>query len=127
MPTRWSGSIRSTALLAACAVASCGVFKKPDQETQAIVDRRVVGISMGDFIDSFGRPNNRSEQLDGTTAYYWVSKLASVPNGFAPLDNAVCTLSIIADARGRIVSAQVVLDDPGNTSASQCEALFKTK
>ena len=101
--------------------------QKPDQETQAIIDQRLVGMPMGDFIDGFGRPHNRSEQLDGTTAYFWVSKLAGAPNGFAPLDNAICSLSIVADARGRIVSAQVVLDDPGQTTASRCEALFKKK
>jgi hypothetical protein len=127
MPTHWSRSIRSAVLLAPCALAACGIFDKTDQGTQAILDQRLVGMPMGDFIDGFGMPRSRSGQLDGTTAYFWMSKVDGTASGFAPIDNASCSLNIVADARGRIISAQVVLDDPGQSTSSRCEALFKKK
>jgi hypothetical protein len=127
MPRRWSRSIRSTVLLVPCLLTACGIFGQTDQGTQTIIDQRLIGMPMGEFIDSFGVPRNRSQQLDGTTTYYWASKGAGASTGFAPLDDASCSLTIVADTRGRIISAQVILDDPGPNTSSLCEALFKKK
>jgi hypothetical protein len=126
MPTRWSRPIRTAVLLSLGSVAACGIFK-PDEETQAIINRRIVGISIGDFADAFGVPGRRSEQVDGTTTFLWMSSIGVPSTGFAPLDDARCVLTINADARGRIVSAQVVRDDLGRATASRCDALFKAK
>ena len=76
MPRRWSRSIRSAVLLAPCALTACGIFDRTDQGTQAIIDQRLVGMPIGDFIDDFGAPRKRSPQLDGTTTYFWASKRA---------------------------------------------------
>jgi hypothetical protein len=129
MPERFARFIRASAVLALYSVAACSdlqndLFKK-DEETQAIVNRRVIGMAVGDFFDTFGTAWSRAEQPDGSISYIWKSRTGPVPNGFAPLDDAVCTLRFVADKRGKIATVEVVLDDPGQTTSSRCGALFK--
>jgi hypothetical protein len=50
-----------------------------------------------------------------------------VPSGAALLDDAVCTLKIFADKQGRIVSTEILLDDPGQYTTSRCRAVFQSK
>jgi len=126
MPKRWSCLSRTAMFLLLCSVAACGIFKT-DEETQAIINRRIVGISIGDFADAFGSPDRRSPQVDGTTSFVWMSRTGPASTGFAPLDDVRCVLAIVADGRGRIVTAQVVRDDLGQGGASRCDAVFKAK
>ena len=126
MSERWARVGRAGFLLAVVSIAACGVFKK-DEETQTVVTQRVIGMPVGQFFDTFGPARTRAEQPDGSVAYFWTSSIGAVPSGAAQLDNAVCTLKIFADKQGRIVSAEILLDDPGQYTASRCDAVFKPK
>ena len=107
------------------AVAGCSVFKT-NEEAQAVINQRVIGMQVGDFFDRYGRPKLREAQADGTTEYAWISAITATPNsGYYGLDDRTCTMRIIADRNGRIVSATILQDMPGRTSTSRCLELFK--
>ena len=109
------------------AVASCGVFKK-DEDVQAVVNNRVIGISTGDFLDQYGAWRQRTELLDGTTEFSWTSATAArTAAGVVGLDDRTCTLRIVVAKNGKIASADVVYDNPGRTSTSRCAELFGAK
>jgi hypothetical protein len=126
MSQRWARVCRALFLPAVFCIAACGVLQK-DADTQAVVNQRVVGMPVGQFFDSFGPARTRAEQPDGSVAYFWMSKIGAVPTGAALLDDAVCTLKIFADKQGKIVSAEILLDDPGQYTSSRCGAVFKPK
>ena len=107
-------------------LAACGVFKS-NEEAQAIINRRVVGMPAGEFFQTFGVARNRSEQLDGTITYDWTSSIGAAAAGPNGLDERTCTLRIVADRRGRVATAEVVLDNPGRFSTSRCGEMFKAK
>jgi len=109
------------------ALAACGVFKNND-EVQAIVNRRIVGMSVGDFIDRYGPPRTRSEKLDGAMEYDWISPVPYVKPGpgVEGLNDRVCKLDFTADRRGRIDSVVVRFDAPGLKSTSRCGEIFAT-
>jgi hypothetical protein len=119
--------VRAAAMLLISSLAACAVFQHSEETTQVIVNRRLVGMSIGDFFETFGSPRNRTEMLDGSTAFDWKSRSGAVPAGFAGLDDLACTLRIVADKRGRIATADVVRDDPGRVSSSRCGELFEAK
>jgi hypothetical protein len=118
--------------IAAClvllgAVAGCGLFKS-NEEAQATINQRVTGMAAGDFFQQFGTWRTRSEQPDGSTEYAWVSAAGPTPSsGFYGLDERTCTLRVSAGKNGRIVSADIVLDNPGRVSTSRCGEIFKAK
>jgi hypothetical protein len=126
IPERLPRVCRAGLLLLAGAVSACSVFKN-DEETQVTVSKRVVGMPVGQFFDTFGPARTRAEQPDGSVAYFWMSKIGAVTTGAAQLDDAVCTLKIFADKQGKIVSAEILLDDPGQYTTSRCGAVFKPK
>ena len=107
------------------AVAGCSVFKT-NEEAQAVINQRVIGMRVGDFFDRYGRPKLREAQADGTTEYAWISEITATPNsGYYGLDDRTCSMKIIAAKDGRIVTASIVQDMPGRTSTSRCLELFK--
>ena len=107
------------------AVAGCSVFKT-NEEAQAVINQRVIGMPVGDFFDRYGRPKLREAQADGTTEYAWVSAITATPNsGYYGLDDRTCSMKIIAAKDGRIVTASIVQDMPGRTTTSRCLELFK--
>jgi len=107
------------------AIAGCSVFKN-NEEAQAVINQRVVGMPVGDFFDRYGRYRLRDGQADGTVEYSWVSEITAPPNsGFYGQDDRTCTVKLIADKNGRIVSATILQDMPGRTSTSRCLELFK--
>ena len=109
------------------ALAACGVFKK-DEEVQAVVNNRVIGMAAGDFFDQFGVWRQRTELLDGTTEFSWTSATASrTAAGFVSLDDRTCTLRIIVAKNGKITSAEVIYDNQGRVSTSRCAELFRAK
>ena len=126
-----SPEFQSAALRAAAAVsllvalAGCSVFKT-DEETQAVVNQRVVGLPVGAFFDRYGPAKRREQQADGTTEYAWISAIGATPNsGYYGLDDRTCSLRIVAAKDGRIVTASIIEDMPGRTSTSRCLELFK--
>ena len=108
------------------AVAGCSVFKT-NEEAQAVINQRVIGMPVGDFFDRYGRPKLREAQADGTTEYAWVSAIeARPPNaGWYGQDDRYCELKLVAAKDGRIVTASIVQDMPGRTTTSRCLELFK--
>ena len=107
------------------AVAGCSVFKT-NEEAQAVINQRVIGMPVGDFFDRYGRPKLREAQADGTTEYSWMSEIAATPNsGYYGLDDRTCAMKIIAGKDGRIITASIVQDMPGRTTTSRCLELFK--
>jgi hypothetical protein len=107
------------------AVAGCSVFKT-NEEAQAVINQRVIGMRVGDFFDRYGRPKLREAQADGTTEYAWISEITATPNsGYYGLDDRTCSLKIIAAKDGRIVTVTIVQDMPGRTTTSRCLELFK--
>jgi hypothetical protein len=117
---------RGAALLLLCGLAACSVFKN-NEEAQAVVNQRVIGMPAGDFFQAFGPARSRSEQLDGSTSYDWISSTGKVAAGPGWLDDRTCTLRVVADKRGRIATADVILDNPGRVSTSRCGEMFKAK
>ena len=114
-------------LLLLCSFAGCSMFKH-SEETQAIINKNVTGMSVGDFFQRYGRWRTRSEQLDGSTDYNWASALGPTPNaGVLGLDDRVCTLHIVATRDGKIATADIVLDNPGRVSTSRCREVFDAK
>ena len=112
-------------LLLLCAAAGCSVFKS-NEEAQAVINRRVVGMPVGDFFQQFGNWKGRAEQTDGSTEFAWVSAITKPPNsGYYGLDDRTCTLRIVAARNGQISEASIVQDMPGRTSTSRCGEMFK--
>ena len=106
-------------------LAACGLFKNNDQ-VQAIVSKRVIGMPVGDFIDRYGPPRTRSERLDGSMEYDWISSVPYVRPGpgVEGLNDRVCKLDFTADRGGRIDSVVVRFDAPGLKSTSRCGEIF---
>ena len=104
-------------------LSGCEIFKKSDG-VQAIVNQRVVGTQIGDFFDRFGPAYTRGEQEDRSTIYLWISTVGPVPAGYIGLDDRTCTLRITANPNGKIVTAEVAVDNPGRTSLSRCGEIF---
>ena len=105
------------------ALGGCEVFKK-SEEVQNIVNRRVVGMRVGAFLDRYGPYYKRTELEDGTTVYNWISQVGPVANGQVGLDDKTCTLRFTADKGGRIVAVDVAVDNPGHVSLSRCGEIF---
>ncbi|MEP7301832.1 MAG: hypothetical protein ABI699_09915 [Caldimonas sp.] len=126
LPPRVPGRA-AAALLLAAVLAGCGLFKH-NEEAQAIVGQRVVGLSAGDFFQQFGAWRTRAERLDGTTDYDWVS--AGSPRtdaAYAGLYEGTCRLRVVVDKGGKIALAEIVLDNPGRQSTSRCSEVFRAK
>ncbi len=115
------------ALLLLAALAACGVLKK-DEEVQGVINKRVIGMSAGDFFERFGAWRQRAELLDGTTEFSWTSAIgASTAAGSIALDDRTCTLRVIAAKNGKIASADVMYDNQGRVSTSRCGELFRAR
>lgn len=112
------------AAAAALLLAGCSVFKS-NEEAQAIVTQRVVGMPAGAFFDAYGRWKNRVELPNGGTAYQWQSGVGSAPPGIYGPDDRTCFMRIFADRNGRIESATILNDNPGRVSTSRCGELFR--
>ena len=106
-------------------IAGCSVFKT-NEEAQAVITQRAVGMSVGDFFERYGSWKARQVQPDGAVEYAWISATTAPPNnGFYGLDDRTCSLKLVADKNGRILSASLVQDMPGRTTTSRCMEIFK--
>ena len=111
------------ALALACVLFSgCGIFK-PNEETATIISSRALGMPVGEFFDRYGRPQRREETGNGAMEYIWVSAVAPT-QGWASVDDQVCSLRLNADNRGRISAAAVMYDGQGKTRTSRCAEIF---
>jgi hypothetical protein len=122
-PTAASRAAATLSLL--LAIAGCSVFKT-NEEGQAALNQRVVGMSVGDFFERYGSWKTRQVQPDGAVEYAWISAIGPTTNsGYYGLDDRTCSVRIIADKNGRILTASIVEDMPGRTTTSRCTEIFK--
>jgi hypothetical protein len=126
IPESPTAALRAAAIVALLlGAAGCSVFKT-NEEAQAAINQRVVGMQAGDFFDRFGRAKIRDPQSDGTIEYQWISPMGETRNsGYYGLDDRTCTLRIVAGKDGKIQSAIILQDMPGRTSTSRCLEMFK--
>ena len=105
-------------------LSGCEIFKK-SEVVQGTVNQRVVGMQIGAFFDRFGSAYRRTEQEDRSTVYLWISAVDPVPAGQLGQDDRTCTLRITASPAGKIVTAEVAVDNPGHVSVSRCGEIFR--
>ncbi len=112
--------------LVALCLAGCGSLFHAiaGEDVQAIVDRRVVGASVGDFFQRYGGPLWRDEAHDGSLAFLWEAGFGNVAPGPRGPEEKICRLRISADKAGRIVAAPIVRDGQGERGFSRCAELF---
>jgi hypothetical protein len=108
------------------ALGGCELFKT-NEAVLATINNRVIGMPAGDFFDRYGRPRSRTEMLDHSTEYDWISAVPYARPGVEGLDEHVCKLHLASDPRGRISRVDVVYDAPGLKSASRCGEIFAEK
>lgn len=94
------------------------------EKVQAIVDRRVVGVLVGDFFDRYGAPLTRHEALDGTITFDWEKAGRAIMGTGPGGPEERCRLRITADKAGRIIAAPIVLDGLGQQRVSRCAEVF---
>jgi hypothetical protein len=125
-PEFQTAALRAAATLSLLlAIAGCSVFKT-NEEAQVAINQRVVGTSVGDFFERYGSWKARQVQPDGAVEYAWISAIGATPNsGFYGLDDRTCSVRIIADKNGRILTATIVDDMPGRTTTSRCTEIFR--
>ena len=124
LATRLSLALRAIAAASLLpTLAACGLFQGNEQ-VQAIVNKRFIGMSVGDFFDRYGRPRTRSEKPDGGMEYDWISAVPYARPGVEGLDERVCKLVLTSDPRGRIDSVVVRYDAQGMKSTSRCGEIF---
>lgn len=107
-------------------LSGCEIFKK-SEVVQQTVSQRVVGMQIGAFFDRFGPPFKRTEQEDRSTVYLWISAVGPVAAGQLGEDDRTCTLRIVAGPTGKIVNADVAVDNPGRVSASRCGEIMRDR
>ena len=125
-PVFHTAALRAAAIASLLlAIAGCSVFKT-NEEAQTAINQRVVGMSVGDFFERYGSWKARQVQPDGAVEYAWISAIGATPNsGFYGLDDRTCSVRIIADKNGRILTATIVDDMPGRTTTSRCTEIFR--
>lgn len=106
------------------AITGCSVFKS-NEEAQATINERVVGMPAGDFFQRYGTWKKRSERANGAADYNWESAVGFAPSGPLGQDDRVCKLRIVVNRAGRIESAVIENDNPGSVSTSRCGEMFK--
>ncbi|MCW2798521.1 hypothetical protein [Nocardioides sp.] len=105
----------------ASALAGCqSVLHVNDEDAQAIVNQRVVGTSIGDFITRYGAPVMRDEARDGSLTILWEGGPPKVGPGPRGLEERICRVRLSTDRNGRILAAPIVRDGPGQRHLSLC-------
>ena len=111
--------------LATCLAGCQAVFHVNDEDAQGIVDKRVLGMSVGDFFTRYGAPSSRAEAKDGTLMFNWGSKSPNMAPGPRGPEESLCWLRLSTDRKGIIVSAPITRDGKGQKHLSVCADLFE--
>ena len=123
-------SLKLTVSLLALCLAPClagcqAIFHVNDEDAQAIVDKRVLGMSVGDFFTRYGAPSSRAEAKDGTLTFNWSTKSPNMAPGPLGPEESLCRLRLSTDRNGRIVAAPITRDGKGQRHLSICAELFE--
>lgn len=111
-------------VLVLTALAGCGSVRNPNEDPQSTVDKRVIGMNVGDFFQRYGKPAWRDEAKDGSLTFDWQSELAKTPAGPLAPEESLCRLRIQVNPGGRIVGAPIMRDGRGRRHVSLCVDLF---
>ncbi|MDQ6679624.1 MAG: hypothetical protein M3Y67_01490 [Pseudomonadota bacterium] len=110
----------------ALALTGCGsVLRDNREDAQAVVDKRVVGMPVGDFIQRYGRPSKRVEANDGSLTVDWQAEPDGAVAGPRGLEDSICRLRLSASRAGRILAAPITQDGRGQRRLSLCAELFE--
>ena len=110
----------------ALTLAACGtILHVNGEDAQAIVDRRALGMSAGEFFQRHGPPISRQEASDGTLTFGWEGGFERVPAGVLGPEEMICRLILTTDRSGRIVAAPIARDGKGTRRLSRCAELFE--
>jgi hypothetical protein len=104
-------------------VGGCELFKS-NQEATAIINNRVLGKPIGEFLDRYGRATSRTEVGDNTAVYNWISDVGMTRPGPEGQDERVCKLRLTVDKAGKVTDVQILYDAQGIKSASRCGEIF---
>ena len=94
------------------------------EDPQVIVDKRVVGTQVGDFVQRYGAARVREEAPDGTIQFTWEGGRSNMAAGPRGPEESLCRLRVTADKTGRIVSAPIIRDGQGEKRLSRCVELI---
>lgn len=115
-------------LLLTCVALCLGgcntILRVNGEDAQSIVDKRAVGVSVGDFFDRYGQPRAREESNDGTRHFIWEGGITRAPAGPNGIEESVCRLRVSSDKAGRITEAAIIRDAKGERRLSRCAELF---
>ncbi len=111
------------AAIVLAALPGCELLKRNEEATN-IINRRAIGMHVGDFFDRYGRPGGKIERGDGSADYVWVSSVPYAQTGPAGLDDRICRLVLTVDGKGLVSAVQILVDSPGLKSASRCGEIF---
>lgn len=119
--------MRVLAALLVLALAGCqSILRSGGQEPQAIVNQRVIGMTVGEFLDRYGRAaTTREEAPDGSVTVNWQSPRTTLMGGPGGPEITVCRLRLSANRVGKILAALIVRDGDGLHRRSGCAELFE--
>jgi hypothetical protein len=116
----------SVALLVLVLAGCQSVLRSGGEEPQVTVNKRVVGMTVGEFLDRYGRAaTTREEAPDGSVTINWQSPRTTLMGGPGGPEITVCRLRLSANRVGKILAALIVRDGDGVHRRSGCAELFE--
>ena len=117
--------VKFTVVLLALCLAGCqSFFRSADEDAQVIISQRLVGTSVGDFFQHYGKPQVREEARSGALEFSWEGGLKSAAPGLQGPEESICRLLVSADRNGLITAATIVRDGRGERRRSRCLELL---
>lgn len=107
-------------------LGGCGAFFRinAEEDPQAAVNRRVLGLRLGEFTERYGAPSRREESAEGILGFQWSSPGRYVAPGPVGPEEQFCRLRLVTDRSGRIATATIQRDGRGERHQSQCVEIF---
>lgn len=122
---RLKAAVKVPLIAVVLCLSACSMLRgSDDQDPQKILDKRLLGVSVGDFSQHFGPPHSRAEEGDGTLVLLWDAPVGSAPAGLIGPERRVCRLRLVADRSRRITAVTIVDDGDGLRRVSRCAEIF---
>jgi hypothetical protein len=125
-PATFKDIVKALIALLALSLGGCGsIFgRDPAKDTHAILDKRIVGMSVGDFFERYGAPLSRDEGRDGSLGFVWEGGLTKISAGPTGPEALICRLRLGTGKDGRISAVVVLRDGEGLRRLSRCVELI---